>query len=117
MYGEEGPVGLASIDVSLLGTAWRAFLMPKTSGPGAGTNPAATRLLLTGHKQTPEHGHLGPFDTSNTDIQGHTYHGLPMISSQTILLNSKLLFFLFWPSYMACRVLVLRSDTEPRPRQ
>ena len=66
MYGEEGPVGLASIDVSLLGTAWRAFLMPKTSGPGAGTNPAATRLLLTGHKQTPEHGHLGPFDTSNT---------------------------------------------------
>ena len=53
MYGEEGPVGLASIDVSLLGTAWRAFLMPKTSGPGAGTSPAATRLLLTGHKQTP----------------------------------------------------------------
>lgn len=53
MYREEGPVGLASIDASLLGTAWTAFLMPKTSGPGAGTSPAATRLLLTRHKQTP----------------------------------------------------------------
>lgn len=81
MCGEEGPGGLAGTAVSLLGAAWRGLLMPKMSGPGSGTNPVATWLLLTAHKQTSQHDPLGPLDASHTDVQGHTHHRLPMISS------------------------------------